>query len=469
MSYILALLAKHLGRKALLVGVVVLGTLLLWMAWMYVRDQYRLEDERLNRVARLTAERAEIDAVLADVESRLGEVRAEVERAQRNIESARNVQRSIQELLSWWQRLWMSDADIRRAEERRAWAQQQERLAQGVLGALSPQKGELAGRLEALRARRGALDAELEMAGEGSAFVQAVRRAWEEVRVPLAFVVFGMLFGPTLWAVFLYYGFAPLYARCLPLRIREGPEPAPEAGESRVSLPLALRPGERIHIRENFLQASDDHLRRGTRWILDWRIPFTCLAARLAGLTELRAPADLGGSLTLSSNDDAHTEFVAVDVPVGGALVLRPTALAAIALPTGSRLRIHRHWFLFRRHAWLTGRFRHFEFRGPCRLVVYGARGVRVERLLGGVPGGTTPARRVNADGTLGFSPTLDYTCVPAETFWAFYFGNNPLFDDLFRGQGVFLSQEMPSGGGAARARRFWSSVWQGFLKAFGL
>lgn len=470
MSYLLALAAKHLGRKAAIVAVVVVGGLLLWMGWMYVRDEYRREAERAAKVTRLTLERDEVDAALADVGARLGAVREEYERARRNVESARNIQRQIEEMLTFWQQLWMSRAEIESARQRRAWAAEQERRGLGILGDLAPQVGELGGRLDALNARRSALDAELERASRPSAFIEAARAAWEEIRLPLAVAVFLILFGPTLWSVFLFYGFAPLYTRCRPIRIRPGDEPAADAGDSRVSLPVRLHPGERLCIRENFLQASDEHLARRTRLILDWRIPLTCLAARLAGLTELRAPEGLGGSVTLSSGDDVHTEFAAVDVPEGGALVLRPSALAALIVPRDGRVRILRHWFITRRHAWLTGRLRYFEFRGPCRLVVFGARGVRVERLVGaGADASVQPARRVNSDGTLGFSPTLDFTCVRADTFWAFYWGNNPLFDDLFRGNGIFLCQELASAGPAAKARRFWSSLWDGVLKVFGL
>jgi hypothetical protein len=45
----------------------------------------------------------------------------------------------------------------------------------------------------------------------------------------------------------------------------------------------------------------------------------------------------------------------------------------------------------------------------------------------------------------------------------------NPLFDDLFAGRGLFILQETASGGPAGKAGRFWSSVWNGVLKVFGL
>jgi hypothetical protein len=58
---------------------------------------------------------------------------------------------------------------------------------------------------------------------------------------------------------------------------------------------------------------------------------------------------------------------------------------------------------------------------------------------------------------------------VRAETFWGYYRGLNPLFDDLFSGQGVFLVQETSSGHGERASGRFWASLWSGVLKVLGL
>jgi len=45
----------------------------------------------------------------------------------------------------------------------------------------------------------------------------------------------------------------------------------------------------------------------------------------------------------------------------------------------------------------------------------------------------------------------------------------NPLFDDLFAGRGVFLCQQVAAEGDAKKARKFWSAVWGGVMKVFGL
>jgi hypothetical protein len=91
-----------------------------------------------------------------------------------------------------------------------------------------------------------------------------------------------------------------------------------------------------------------------------------------------------------------------------------------------------------------------------------------VEQLLAR-DGGAVAARRTNQDATMGFTPNLDYRPVRAETFWSYYRGMNPLFDDLFAGQGVFLCQQVSSSGDATQARKFWAGMWGGVMKVFGL
>jgi hypothetical protein len=84
-------------------------------------------------------------------------------------------------------------------------------------------------------------------------------------------------------------------------------------------------------------------------------------------------------------------------------------------------------------------------------------------------PGQPRPARRTNQDATIGFTPGLAYRPVRAETFWAYFRGMNPLFDDLFEGVGVFLCQETSARGEQAEVRKFWASLRGGLLRIFGL
>jgi hypothetical protein len=275
--------------------------------------------------------------------------------------------------------------------------------------------------------------------------------------------------GPTLWSLAMYYGLAPLMSLGRPIQLGRDPVTLPEVGESRVSVEAVLQPGEVLRIKEKFLQASDEGMSRRTRFVFDWRIPFTSLACGLVELVEMRNGSPTGESrVTLSNSDDPHIEMAQVDVPTGASIILRPSFLAGAILRDGERLEIRRHWRIFRLQAWVSGQFRFFEFVGPCRLLVAGSRGVRAERLAER-EGQSSPARRTNQDATIGFTPNLEYRPARAETFWSYYRGMNPLFDDVFAGRGLFVLQETATGGPGAKAGRFWSGLWNGVLKVFGL
>ena len=81
----------------------------------------------------------------------------------------------------------------------------------------------------------------------------------------------------------------------------------------------------------------------------------------------------------------------------------------------------------------------------------------------------TRAARRTNQRATIGFTPTLDYLPVRAETFWGYYRNMNPLFDDLFAGTGLFVMQETSNEREGAKPQRFWAGVWNSLLKVFGI
>jgi hypothetical protein len=239
--------------------------------------------------------------------------------------------------------------------------------------------------------------------------------------------------------------------------------------ESKVAATVSLQPGERLWVKEQFLQASDEGLKRKSRYLLDWTIPFTCFATGLVELIEMSHSGASGEEqLTLSNQRDPHSEIALVTLAEGAALVLRPSFLAGLVTMTGQRPRIRRRWQLFRWQAWVILQFRFFEFSGPCRLVIAGSRGVRVEQLLEREDRSVS-ARRTNQDATMGFTPNLDYRPARAETFWSYYRGMNPLFDDLFSGKGIFLCQQVAMEGDAKKARRFWAGIWGGVMKLFGI
>jgi hypothetical protein len=275
--------------------------------------------------------------------------------------------------------------------------------------------------------------------------------------------------GPPLGRIFAFMVLAPFVSGRAPVVLGPATGARPEITTSRSSMDLTLGPGDTLWVREKFLQSSDEGLKKRTKSVLDWGMPLTCVAAGLTEMVEmLNCTTEVTYRATFSSQENPNTELVLVTVPPGASLVMRPSFLAGAVGLDGGKVRIRPHWRLFTMQSWVTGRFRYFEFVGPCRLLVSGSRGVRAE-VLSAVVGNPAPARRTNQDATIGFTPGLAYRPVRAETFWAYFRGMNPLFDDLFEGEGVFLCQETSAKGPQEETRKFWAGLRGGVLRIFGL
>jgi hypothetical protein len=455
----------------LIVGVliVVLG-LLAYGGWLFVRDQFSAEAERVERIRQLNVERDRLLQLRAEFSAAVVDLHAQVAVQQDRIERAEKIISTLRELEDWWDRLFgnpeqqatnaerlrrmetLKGQTVDRIRELQQLVTDTERRLQGTQTDLERVERDLTG---------------LEQAESKASHY--LRAAWESTKWYLLGALLAYFFGPSVVKVLAYYGLAPLLARGRPIRLAPKIGPLPDIGESRVSLDVPLWPGEVLRVKEKFLQASDEGLSRRTRFVLDWRIPITSVACGLIELVEMRNGRAVGElRVTFSTMDDPHTELAVIAIPDGGSLILRPSFLACVITRADQPLQIRRRWTLFRWQAWLTLQFRFFEFQGPCRLIVAGTRGVRGEHLVER-EGFTRPARRANQEATIGFTPNLDYLPVRAETFWGYYRNMNPLFDDLFAGPGVFVLQETSQLGPGQRAGRFWSSMWNGLLKVFGM
>src|ERR1019366_572669 len=71
-------------------------------------------------------------------------------------------------------------------------------------------------------------------------------------------------FGPTAGKLALYHAVAPLIVRGRPVRLAADLAELPRIGISHVSADVTLQPGERLLVKEKFLQASDEGLKRKT-------------------------------------------------------------------------------------------------------------------------------------------------------------------------------------------------------------
>lgn len=437
---------------------------------LYLRETVDFDRSKAVLVQSLTDERDQLEAVRQEIEARIAVLQADIASQEERVQRAAKVIATLRELESWWDRL------IGNPEQQKANAEQIKRM-EDLSTTASSQLVELRRTLVQTTWEREGLEIALNRAQQRlqaelqteSRVVHYARRAWDEAKVYVITALAIFLFGPTLMKLVLFYGLAPLLAKSRPIRLAESSVAQPAVGESRVSVDTALWPGERLHVKEKFLQASDEGLEKKTRFLLDWRIPFTSIACGLSELVAMRnVLAEGERRVTFSNADDPHMELSIIAVPEGGSLILRPSFLAGVITRADKPLRIRPRWQLFRWQAWISLQFRYFEFHGPCRLLVVGSRGVRAEHLVER-EGRPSPARRTNQRATIGFTPTLDYRPVRAETFWGYYRGMNPLFDDLFAGHGVFLVQETSTAGAGDAPGNFWASVWGGVLKVMGI
>jgi hypothetical protein len=452
---------------ALLMVVLALGA---YGLWIFLRDNVDFDLHRHEIVRAMNGERTHIREALIDVDHRLEQLTQSIAAEKERVAQAQKVMGKLKDLESTWDKL------IGNPEQQAANAQQivkMEELRQDALTKiedLQRRYSRTTWERDGLEVALGKLEAQIvKVEAQRSKVMHYLLQAWERLRWWLFGALALYFLGPTVGKLFMYYGIAPTVMRGRPVRLSAKMAPLPEIGQSRVSLDLGLAAGERLWIRERFLQASDEGLRKRTRFLLDWRIPFTCLASGLVELVELQS-ADAGETehITLSNQSNPHIELCLITLPEGSSIILRPSFLAGATAAEGQRVRIRRRWQIFRWQAWVTLQFRYFEFVGPSRLIIAGSRGVRAERLAKR-EGDRPSARRTNQDATVGFTPNLDYKPVRAETFWGYYRGMNPLFDDLFSGNGLFLCQEISTEGDAGRARKFWAGLWGSMLKVFGL
>ncbi len=448
--------------------------------WLFVEDSVDFEQWRLDAVRAISGERSKVKSALEDVHKRMDRISVEITAEQERGKQVDKIIANLRDLESTWDKLTGN------TEQQKANAERIVNLATLRIGvtakvtALQQDFTRTTWERDGLEIALGKIDLKLTAVQEQqSKVLHYAERTWNQevgrgpIRMAIKWwvvVALGLYFvGPTAGRIWLYYFLAPWIARGRPVRLEERLGVLPTVGESKVAATVMLRSGERLWVKEQFLQSSDEGLKRKSRYMLDWTIPFTCFATGLVELIEMSHLGESGeAQLTLSNQGNAHSEIAVITLAEGSSLVLRPSFLAGVVTHEGKRLKIRRRWQLFRWQAWVTLQFRFFEFVGPCQLVVAGSRGVRVEQLLAR-DGGAVAARRTNQDATMGFTPHLDYRPVRAETFWSYYRGMNPLFDDLFAGQGIFLCQQVASCGDAQQARKFWAGLWGGVMKVFGL
>ena len=463
MHALLLQLAAALGRRLGLALVIVATALGVRLVWTLVGEETLREGERRARVEASRREESRLLAWRAELAGNLAATRRELAEQQERLRRAARVLAALEEAGGWWQRWFGDPAQAatnaerrRRMEEMQADTRRRIAVSEALLGQLTGEDGQAEQALGRVRRERAAAEA-----GQ-SPFWRRLEAAWHAVRVPVAVTLTLVFAGPTLWALFAYFLLGPWIARGRPLRLGAGEPGEPRIRGEGVALRLPVGPAERLWVKPEYLQSSEDVFRRRIRWLLDPGAPLTSLAAGWHESEELRPDVARAAEVTLASRGDPHQELAAVELPAGEALVLSPRHVVAVLAPVDAPVRLRARWNLASWQAWVGGRFRHFVWRGPAVLVVAGRRGIRAEHLTGG-------ARRLQADLVIGHSLGVARRPVRAETFWSYYRGRHPLWDEQLAGLGLILLETAGSPGAAAAARRWWERAAQAVLRVLGI
>ncbi len=353
-------------------------------------------------------------------------------------------------------------ADLARARQARDAAISAFRRQQGAAELAARAQARLASVEQAAETARADLAAR-----EAALSAQVSDNWWEWLSRPVRkvlpqalLILLGVILTPPAIKAILYFVVAPAAARRPPIRLLPGATGVESAGHvSAVTLALPLTAGAELLVRPDFLQSSPDSATKRTRWLFDWSMPLTSLAAGLVGLTAVRGTD--GRTVAVSAKGDPLAEVGRVDLGDGGGFVLQPRALIGLMQRADAPMRLTRHWRLGVT-AWLTLQLRYLVIHGPGTVIVAGTRGVRLEEAGAG--------RVSDQAGTLGFDAALAYSVTRSETFGAYLMGKAELFDDRFRGDGRYLYEEMPRGrnGGSIWGRGL-EGLSDAVLKVFGI
>ena len=270
---------------------------------------------------------------------------------------------------------------------------------------------------------------------------------------------------PLVWKLGAFYILAPIAQRSKPILLGVERPDSPEisASSSNPAQRIMLADGEVLMTKADYLQGSMGDDEKRTKWLMDWRYPFSSIAAGLFMLTLIRNKGEAGGQVTLSSQQDATEELSVVDIPEGRWMVFRPHYLVAVTHPADLPPRIRSKWVFWKLHAWINLQFRYLMVCGPTKLVFSAQRGTQVEEVLPAFPG-----RRVNSRLTVAFSPHLNYSPMRAETFVSYLRKKSALFDDFFQGSGIVIQQQV-TGTKRNPAARLWEGVFGAIGKVFGI
>ena len=416
------------------------------------------------------AELSESRALVGEFAERAKEIGAEIETKKREIDELSRRREKLEKLFDKiWNNLFKREE---LAAEKERIAKQEELLKQQILQAeaarekLRIEGGESEDEVKRRELLRDEKEKQLREIKEMRAALDSLmQNEFRQMAFNALLILAAIIIIPLLWKLFAYYVVAPMAQSSKPILLGAD---VPGSGSITAT---PSHPAQRIFLADrevmltkvDYLQGSMGNFEKKTKWLMDWKYPFSSLAAGLYVLTKIRNIGAEPGQVTLSTHENATEELAVIEIPEGKSMVFRPHYLVAVTHPLGTPPRIHSKWVFRKIHAWVNLQFRYLTVEGPVKLVFSAQRGVQVEEVLPNLPG-----RRVNSHLTAAFSPHLNYSPKRAETFVAYVRGKNALFDDFFQGSGLVIQQQV-TGGQRNPVARIWEGVFGAIGKVFGI
>ena len=466
MARIIARLISWLAGKAVVYLVILALLLGIFVVKVVPPMVVKYHEKELEKAI---AELSESRALVGELAERAQRISGEIDQRTKQLRELDEDRRKFNE---WWAKVKnFFSGDEAQAELKRI-AAKEKRLTEEI-SSFSKDKRQLrieGGETEEELKRRELLRDEKEkQLGEikemRAAFDSLMRNEFRQLALKALLILAALILIPFLWKVFAYYVIAPMAQSSKPILLGADSLTPGEisATQSHPAQRISLGEGEVMMTKVDYLQGSMGNFEKKTKWLMDWRYPFSSIAAGLYILTRIRNIGGESGQVTLSTQENATEELAVVEIPEGKSMVFRPHYLVAVTHPLGQPPRIRSKWVFGKLHAWVNLQFRYLIVDGPAKLVFSAQRGVQVESVLPNLPG-----RRVNSHLTAAFSPHLDYSPKRAETFVAYLRGKNALFDDFFQGSGHVIQQQV-SGGQRNPAARLWEGVLGAIGKVFGI
>lgn len=276
--------------------------------------------------------------------------------------------------------------------------------------------------------------------------------------LPNLFLIIGtVIFGPIIWRCFAYFLFAPLAGRAPPIQLiaESVPGSASAAAPAR-SLPLQVLHGETFYFRPACVQQRRDAA-TGSTWARFPYSPLVTSAARLFGLTHVRAESSTQPATVVLGSGDPDVYFTVIEMRNHPGFVLHPRHIVGLSHGIGVRTR----WQIWRWHALLTGQVRYILFHGTGSVILQGTGGVLAES------GAANPSK-IEASAVAGFDSRASYATTRTEQSLGYVLGNVALMDDQFTGPFLFLREIAPHGRGKNLIHRTFGAVWSAIGKLLG-